>query len=334
MLNLDDGVAYLGNSATAQSESYVDVLHPLMEAHLGSPLPRINAGLGGVGSLACTALVDFLVLRHRPSLCVIETSMADSAGATPHELVSETVCELLDRLASAGIVPVLVHLPRTDVSEVERMRCLEEYRDSARRRGVLEVDAYTDFPQLEGFRDGIHHNSTGASFVAETIFSSLSSELCSVNAFQPQTRTEIVFSETPFVERFRFTIPFSKLRVGESIEIKTPDSDPLGIMVIATSKSGVIEITDGYRKYSQQVWDLWCTKPRIQMLQLPVIFRTASQLRISMTDNSESEFDCWLRTDMREQSSLIHQGSELDLVGVVSRSSVTSFAASAWWAQT
>jgi hypothetical protein len=257
--------------------------------------------------------------------------MADSAGATPLDLVSETVCELVDRLTEAGVLPVFVHLPRTDVPEGQKMLYLQVYRECAMARGVAEVDVFMDFPEVEGLRDGIHHKPLGARFAAEKIFNSVSKGLAAVGVLQPSTQTEILFPEKSQENRFRFVMPFTKLLVGDSTEIDTGNSRPLGLMVIATSKSGVIEITDGHYLHTQQVWDEWCAKPRIQMLQLPRQFRTSSKLRITMTPDSEADSDCWLRSTERPDMSLRHPGSELDLVGVVCRSKPASFKGSAWW---
>ena len=75
-------IAYLGNSLTVQKAGYRPALHQRLEQHWEAPLQQVNAGLGGVGSLACACLLDLLVQRHQPDLCLIECSAADMLGAT------------------------------------------------------------------------------------------------------------------------------------------------------------------------------------------------------------------------------------------------------------
>ena len=64
-------VAYLGNSVTAQKDGFRTLLHPLIEAECENRLRAVNAGFGGVGSLASVCFMDRLVVRHAPRLCFI-----------------------------------------------------------------------------------------------------------------------------------------------------------------------------------------------------------------------------------------------------------------------
>ena len=104
-------IAYLGNSLTVQKAGYRPALHQRLEQHWGAPIQQVNAGLGGVGSLACSCLLDLLVRRHKPDLCLIECSAADMIGATPHTQIGPSVETLVRELLVASVEPVLLDLP-------------------------------------------------------------------------------------------------------------------------------------------------------------------------------------------------------------------------------
>src|SRR6266516_2318846 len=76
-------IAYLGNSVTAQREGFRPLLHERLTAHFGQPHRLINAGLGGVGSLASLFTMEDLVLRFAPDLCFIECTTGDMGVRTP-----------------------------------------------------------------------------------------------------------------------------------------------------------------------------------------------------------------------------------------------------------
>lgn len=332
MLRLDQGIAYLGNSVTAQKDSYTHQLHLKLEKYSSASLPKINAGLGGVGSLACAALLDFLVLRHKPSICFVETSLSDSAGATPIDLVSETLIEIIGRLSVAGITPIFVHLPRTDIPQREKDAVLAIYRECAEKFEVLEVDITQSFPVSNGLRDGIHHTTSGANFTAEQIYESLLKSDVNSQPVANKTLTRVILPEELPRMHFRFTLPYYRLQVSDSVTLPSPGGVPLGLLVIATKSSGVIRITDGIRIQTQQVWDHWCVKPRIQLLHLQPEFRSSFSLTVSMTNLDTALTDCWLRSDSSGFSIPNHQGYELDLVGVVSRSTNQASVGQQWWA--
>ena len=69
---------------------------------MGLPLQEVNAGFGGVGSLACA--------------CLIESSAADMLGATSPGQIGQSLETSVRELLAAAVERVLTRLPRASAS--------------------------------------------------------------------------------------------------------------------------------------------------------------------------------------------------------------------------
>src|SRR5205814_10329404 len=110
-----------------------------LEEALASPR-MITAGIGGVGSMAGLFLMDDLVLRHDPDLCLVEFLTADMIGYTPDALITDAVHGIAEKLLSAGCTPVFVYLNRGDLDPARRERILEMWEGVAEALGVASID--------------------------------------------------------------------------------------------------------------------------------------------------------------------------------------------------
>ena len=72
----------------------------------GADPKAIGLSFGGVGSMAGLFLMDDLVLRHDPDLCLVEFLTADMIGYTPDALITDAVHGIAEKLLSAGCTPV------------------------------------------------------------------------------------------------------------------------------------------------------------------------------------------------------------------------------------
>src|SRR5436305_597593 len=83
-------IAYLGASVTQQRDGFRPRLHARLEESLAAPR-MVNAGIGGVGSMAGLFYMDDFVLPRRPELCLVEFLTADIGGFTPTNMVADAV---------------------------------------------------------------------------------------------------------------------------------------------------------------------------------------------------------------------------------------------------
>ena len=94
-------IAYLGNSITRQRDGYRPHLHGLLIERFGQPHRAINAGFGGVGSVASACTMDDMVVRHGPLLCFIETLTGDM-GVGMHPDTGPALEGMVRKLAAIG----------------------------------------------------------------------------------------------------------------------------------------------------------------------------------------------------------------------------------------
>ena len=164
-------IAYLGNSLTVQKAGYRPALHQRLEQHWEAPLLQVNAGLGGVGSLACACLLDLLVQRHQPDLCLIECSAADMLGATSPAQIGPSLETIVRELLTAAVEPVLLHLPWRRSKPAQRTSTLAAYQRVADHYGICSVSLWDRWLPHDGalLDDGKHLTRQGGEEVADAI---------------------------------------------------------------------------------------------------------------------------------------------------------------------
>lgn len=312
--------AYLGNSVTAQRDSYVDSLHQNLTSRWGVQGEPLRAGLGGVGSLAIAGLVDYLVLRHAPRICFVECSLADAGGATPLHLIGTSVRSILADLVSVGITPVVLHLPRADISAEAHETVVTIYDHMARDLEVPTIDVRF-LGSRGGFRDGVHTSPELSKHIAEAIATQLDSTPPTVRALAlaesiprirlNHIRTDALASGRITEARFRWVWETRVLDVGSSIDISTGRNPILGLYVIARSTSGVLRVTGARRSVDIQVWDEWCARPRIQFVNLPADMAEECSIKVLATDLLTGAHNA-----QGQPTSLTHVGTSAELMGV------------------
>lgn len=278
-------IAYLGNSLTAQRNSYVEPLHALLESSWNFTSKATKAGVGGVGSLACAGLLDFLVLRHNVDICFIECSLADTLGATPLDQVTSSVQSILTDLTSNEIIPIILHLPLPQSHQEKSRKVVGIYNHVARDAGVEIIDVRGARSE-EDFFDGIHTTIEGAYTLARSISHSIpttphvqvrrggKNKLRGVIRMVPVGHATVkqLQVDRGFVKwkKYRFLLPTLVVLGGSSVQFSGIEGTVLGIYVIADSESGSIKVEMDHSHCEIPVWDPWCEKARIQFLTLPV----------------------------------------------------------------
>lgn len=329
-------IAYLGNSLTVQKAGYRPPLHEALRRRWGDDLVQVNAGLGGVGSLACAALIDFLVLRHQPDVCIVECSGADMAGATPLDQVAGSMESIVRRLVAAGITPVIVHFDWAP-TQVHRSSVLEMCDRIARHYGVTTITVSHHWTAHPGATnsDGFHLTRQGGVEVAHAVAEAL--DVFAVPG--PRLPPALEKDRTAWVAtagsagvnaddearpgRFRLSIPVLDVPVGGSVTVRPSRGSRItGLLVVAEDESGVIRLTGDGRDELVQVHDHWCNQPRIQLVWVDPA--ASSEMTVAMTDAASAERDC---RDQPPESN--KAGTRLRFVGACMTGEPPS--GPAWW---
>lgn len=312
-------LAYLGNSVTAQRYSYVDPLHELLRKHWGVSGPPRRAGVGGVGSLALAGLLDSLVLRHQPTHCFVECSLADAGGATPIHSIRLALLSILGDLLSVGVVPILLHLPRQDVEPSAHARVIQIYSEVAKELRVAEIDLRW-LGTHGDFRDGVHPSQAMSEIIAKCVADAVLSNVVEgavhpVRISAQRVRLHAASSGNLMRGRirhskFRFSLPTVIVEAEGAWGISAENSTFVGLYVIAGPASGVIQVSAGNASMTVQLWDEWCVRPRIQFITFPQNMMLAQSLKLDVTLLELGE-----RNAIGEPSALVHRGSTLEIVG-------------------
>ena len=293
-------IAYLGNSLTVQKAGYRPALHQRLEQLWGAPLRQVNAGLGGVGSLACACLLDLLVLRHRPDLCLIECSAADMLGATPAAQFGPCLETIVRELVVAAVEPVLLHLPWRRSETAQRASTLAAYQRVADHYGISSVSLWDCWTPHDGalLADGTHLTRLGGEEVAEVITPLLDAAWRQrrprlplpqpLHLRRPQwlaaAASDPEFSTTAGCRRsrFRLSLPMLEVPVGDAVTITPPPREAItGLLVVADNAAGVVELSSLGKHERVQIRDQWCDQPRMQMILLDPDISGAMQLQMS-----------------------------------------------------
>jgi acyl-CoA thioesterase I len=322
-------IAYLGNSLTVQKAGYRTALHQRLEQYWGASLHQVNAGLGGVGSLACAILLDFLVLRHLPDLCLIECSAADMLGATSPAQIGPSLETIVRELLAASVEPVLLHLPWRDSEPVPRANTLAAYQSVADHYRIPSLSLWDRWHPHDGalLDDGKHLTRQGGREVADTIVPLLAAAWMQ-RVERPRTTTphplhrhrtqwlaaaasdpRISPTEHCRRRRFRLSLPMLELPVAEAVTITPPAGEAIsGLLVVADNDSGVVELSSHGQRECVQIRDQWCDQPRLQLILLdPAI---TERLQLQMTRLSNADRDC-----RHQPSAPMAPGTMLRLIG-------------------
>lgn len=322
-------IGYLGHSVTAQKNGYRQVLHEMLVVEIGRPIASVNASLGGVGSVVSTCLVDKFLSGKPPTLCFVETTVADSAGATPKNLIAPAMEGLIRKLLRKGTIPIVLHLPRGDIP-AEHLTETRNQVDEVANHYQVPVVTLPSQPREGWTSDGIHTTQLGGLKYAENIFGHLRKIDLLGNSKSLKRLTNLDFEDSGITNsELRFEAKrFSKERMGlfrgiasylsihvqEFVEIEYSEQDVLGVMIIADNQSPVVELRTRSQSVSVQTHDEWCSNPRLQVI-LPKIHQEGKgKLTISATGKSSGNYDCYGRA-----SKITHVGQELKLVGVLRR---------------
>jgi hypothetical protein len=177
-------IAYLGNSITAQRNSYQEYLHALLTAQYKEVSAPIKAGIGGVGSLACNFMANQFVLARNPEICFVECFAADIGSATPLDFIGGAVEGLVRKLLSQNIFVIFLYLFRSSlVHNAQVILSIYEHIASHYQIPSINVDAYIKDQYLgrytEILSDGVHTTPLGATVYAQFITNSIKSFLSS-----------------------------------------------------------------------------------------------------------------------------------------------------------
>ena len=322
-------IGYLGHSVTAQKNGYRQVLHEMLVIEIGKPIASVNASLGGVGSIVSTCLIDKFLSGKAPTLCFVETTVADSGGATPKNLIAPSMEGLIRKLLKKGTIPIVLHLPRGDIP-AEHVTETRNQVDEVANHYQVPVITLPSQPCEGWTSDGIHTTQLGGLKYAEYIFGELrKSELLRTPQslkrltildfeYSGITNSELRVQAKRFSQErmglFRGMASYLSIHAQEFVEIEYSEQDVLGVMIIADNQSPVVELRTRSQSVSVQIHDEFCAIPRIQVILPKILQEGKGKLTILATGKSGGDYDCQGR-----ESSITHVGQELKLVGVLRR---------------
>jgi hypothetical protein len=309
-------IAYLGNSITAQKDSYRLLLHNNLVSHFRKIHKPVNAGIGGVGSLACAFLLDELVIRHQPALCFVECSAADSGGTTPSDAIGPAVEGIIRQLIAAGTGIIFLHMYRRSDMAIEKEKVLAIYETLADHYGIPSINldlviskqiSSGNVHENEVFHDGIHTTFTGSVMMGQIIGSLV------VNLAEQPTDFEPGFSgqlyELPYQhtmvmpvcekmkefdsvlvkKRYRDILEYVELRLEEKLTVCAVDFHIRAILIVADADSGVVFVENEGIIQRIQTWDEWCFIPRLQAIIFDKPVHSGSTFRVWLSDSDQGE---------------------------------------------
>lgn len=314
-------VAY-GNSISAQKNGFFARICSRLS--LGGQIHGENASVGGVGSLGLAALADLLIRPGAPGLAIVETSASDAAGATTLEDLPEVFTSLLGSLQDRGLRPVVVHLPRFDVSGTQ-LNAVRSVQDGVcASQGVISLN-------LEGVLtpghtyDGVHLTDAGALVVGDRLLEELREELESPQAYESfggDLRIGLIPCEdqawtmsTGEQGTFRMIFPTRRYAAGELARVEFPGRAALGLVMVVGPSSGAIHLSGGEQEARVQLMDQWCTFRRLQVVHLPHVLRDEDSMAISLGMTGHADTDAW-----GFPSSQTHIGDSFEIIGLIARS--------------
>lgn len=315
-------ICYIGNSVSAQRNSYKEFLNKRLESRLGPNLKFLSCTLGGIGSLGISFFVDRFIGNNPVDLCFIETFVADLGGATPENYIEASLRGIIEHptLKNALIVPL--YLYRSDTTPEYHQRILDIYTKVNLSYGLNPIDVFSYVQIFLGSNqyapqsvvyDHIHTTPVGAELYAEYIDSVLPESMeipeCKAPrknnyiAIRPKSLEPLqnyVCSGSYTKGLFRLTLPYLQIDRGTSLRLRTGDLSCIGLIVIADSDTGVLSITTSDWTHDVQIYDAWCGTPRIQVVILPAIIAPFASVDITASTKSTAQFSANLdmKTDV------------------------------------
>jgi len=310
-----------GNSISAQKAGFFPRI--CTELSDQGDLLFENASVGGVGTMGITALSRFFLRPGLPGVAIVETSASDAAGATPLGDLSVIFNELLDIVLSYGLTPLVVHLPRFDLSE-KQLTAVTAIQDRiCARRGVTALNLRFDLSAADT-HDGVHLTESGAQRVAGLLLKPIREMIA-----MPSSDTELRIHRSSIELRtcaeggwnctdgqqgsFRLLVPTRRFAGREIIRIERSPATILGLVAVVGPSSGAIHVVGSQRDMRIQLWDEWSTFRRLQVVHLPRQLRHRDSLTISLSEDGRAEIDAW-----GTPSSIDRVGASLEIVGLMS----------------
>lgn len=299
-------IAYLGVSVTAQRDGFRPRLHERLVARRGPHL-AVNAGIGGVGSLACAFLMDDFVLPARPALCFVECTTGDLGGATSPGDLAAAVEGIILKLADAGCQACLFHLFRRDQSFAIPGDVLLAYERVAEHHGVPSIHLYRHVAACAArgeidlgalYRDLVHTTPEGSRFTADCLAAAVDTlldmpvddgpapegPLCATNylvssivpakvdrAPSPEAATTGVFGG-----RYRY----AEVSPAQEISFQSSSGHLKGLFLVVGPASGPLEVGCETRTDTCQTWDRWCSYERLSVVLFEQSFPSGALVRV------------------------------------------------------
>ena len=296
-------ICFIGNSVTAQKESYRFELQRLIAEHLANDVTFINCSLGGIGSLGISFFVNRFVGDKPVDICFVETFVADLKNATPRNYVKSALRGILQNpcLVNSKIIPL--YLYRSDIGDDVYLSLLDLYNQAYQPYNINSINVFSYVSRLinnQQFRpeylvyDQIHTTKDGARLYAEYIFSQISSSFIYLQSpakrfidaeaivpLKSDNFSRRVLSGDFELGVFRFILPYLKVSLGNHIELKTEYGGCIGLIVIADAETGVVEVSSNGLQHKAQVYDPWCKYARIQVVIFPQPIEQNKLIRIT-----------------------------------------------------
>jgi hypothetical protein len=279
-------IAYLGMSVTAQKEGFRPLLHARLSAMFGVEHTAVNAGIGGVGSVACAFLADDLVVARKPALCFLECATGDFDKSYRAD-IGPAVEGIVRKLLASGCQVCMVHLPRLGTGASWSAEVIGEHERVAAHYGVpsvnvarsIENDLASGTAAAEDlYRDVVHTTPAGARRVAELIATGVAG-ICSTpvacadrfpTALHPD---HFEFTRIAYAARLA---PASCVRAsfrgwhrlvdfdpGATFVFEAANGELKGLLVVVGPTSGEVIVSATGSPTTYQLHDRWCSYERL-----------------------------------------------------------------------
>ena len=335
ILNSPCNIAYLGNSITAQKNSYCEILHAYLSAQYHEVGPAIKAAIGGVGSLACNFMSDQLVIARKPNICFIECSAADMGGATPTHFIEEAIEGLIKKLLDNNIFVIFLHLFRS-TSIYDSCLILNKYQKIINKYQIPSINVFNYINSTYSdnsdkiVKDGIHTTPHGslvyAKYIIHKIIPLLSSTMLVTQSkplsLHPFIKTEISLPSKFLPQSFgadrhklfRLTMPYVETRLEEKIIHSSKDRHMIGFLFVADADCGVVDVTNLNTRevYSIQLADRWCHTPRIQAAYFALPIGPLTTITLAPTLKSSTRHGA-----NGQASDYVQSGRSLKVIGIL-----------------
>jgi len=331
-------IAYLGGSVTVQKNGYRPLLHHLICQITQQNHHAINAGIGGVGSIAHAFLLNEFVIKHQPDFCFIECAIVDGEGMTPQDQIQFSIESICLQLLQQKIPSCFLQLFKSkDLIQYEEI-LQHNYRPIIHHYQVPEINLHDFFSRQiqenvlqasDLLYDGIHTTDLGSTLFANQIatdwFNLLPSLLPNTFAIESRGVHQSLYPiivgpdqlqesiEGNFkVKKFKFTIPYLEMDSNSSLNLECDFGEVIGILVIVDNDSGVIEIKTDEFTHHAQLHDQWCDHPRIQAVLLPHAIASRKLLSITLTKLDSAQVGANLRYQTWQ-----HKGMNIKIIGLM-----------------